>query len=345
MKRFLLIPALLLLMLLSGCALMELIAPEPTAEPTALPTAAPTPEPTAEPTAELTAAPTETPGVYAMEQMELAEGRMDEAIEFILENPIPFDSAAHPFVPADKRAELSEEEAALYDEMLEAAQAFEPVSPAGSDESVENALEALLFDHPEIEIYFTVQKQEDGWRSIYFLPEGRYLRPAEDMEEVKAQAEAFNAVGAYVASLVPEDFSVIDKYRVLAYYISINTVYCHVHGEVPRYATCAYGAVVNGYSICQGYALGFEYLCRMADLDCRRVRNAFNDENMHFWDIVTLDQGSYYVDVTWCDNTAEVYYQPEWFTWYMFTADKHHVSNDGTTTTGPAIDRRAWIQG
>ena len=182
------------------------------------------------------------------------------------------------------------------------------------------------------------------WRSVYFLPEGRYFGAADDMGKLREQVNAFNAVGEMIASRIPEDFSAIDRYRLLAYYISINSEYAHVHGEIPRYATTAYGAVVNGWSICQGYAIGFEYLCRMANIDCRRVRNEFNDENMHFWDIVTIDQGTYYVDVTWCDGTADRFTDDEWFSWFMFPADHYHVSNDGTTTTATRrlIDRGIW---
>lgn len=327
----------------------EAPTPEPTAEPTAPPTEAPTAEPTPEPTAEPTAPPTEPPygldmelSEYALRQLALAETRMDQAIRHIRLYPINIPSTEYSFVPADKRSGLTYEEAALYDDMLAAALEFKSIPLEGSDESVENALEALMFDHPEIEVYYTAVKEDGGWKTVCFVPEARYFAPTDDIETVKEQANAFKAVGAYVASRIPEDFSVIDKYRLLAYYISITTEYAHVHGEIPRYATCAYGALIKGGSICQGYALGFEYLCRAAGLNCRRVRNAFNDENMHFWDIVTLDQGTYYVDVTWCDGSAQSFAERSWFSWFMFTADEHHVSNDGASTTGYDLPRWEW---
>lgn len=329
--------------------------PEPTAEPTQEPTAEPTPMPTAEPTPEPTPDAFGDVGEYAREKLLTAQTIMDDLIKYIYAHPIACDSKTHPFVPAGRYSSLDETEKLIYDDMLEAARGFLRYSVlAESDEQVQAASAALFWDHPEIEIYFTMEEGENeaadvrrvigevGWHSKIVTPESRYFKEAEDIETVKAQVEAFNAVGAYVGSRVPEDFSPIDKYRLLAYYISVVTQYAHVNGVKPLYTTCAYGAVIKGYSICQGYALGFEYLCRMANLDCRRVRNRYNDANMHFWDEVTLDGGTYYVDVTWCDDSSRPYAQSGWFEWFFFPGDEWHVPNDGTKTTGKPLDRRSW---
>ena len=313
----------------------------PSAEPTALPTPVATEAPTPEPTPSPRPLPEGVPegiGEYARECVFRAEDIMDELIDYIANNAIPFESSTHTFVPANKYDELDDEAKAYYDQMLKTATEYGELTLDGNGIEISTALQALHFDHPEIEIYFTMKHTGvTEWNSVIFLPEGRYLQPAEDLDEVRAQVEAFRTVCDYVAMRVPEDFSVIDKYRLLAYYISVVTQYAFVHGEVPNYATCAYGAVINGYSICQGYALGFEYLCRCANLDCRRVRNEFNDENMHFWDIVTLDCGTYYIDVTWCDGSASKYSEYFWSRWFMFTAESNHVSKDGTTTTGKEL--------
>lgn len=318
-------------------------SPEPARTDAPVVTEAQTETPTEEPTP----VPTPTPvpcGEYASECMAKAAERMQRAIDHIRENPVLDGSSVHPFVPADKRAELDEGARELYDLMLSCAESFEPASFEADDISVQSALDALLFDHPEIETYFTAEKdsQSEIWRSVFFLPEGKRKEQAEDMDEVKAQVEAFTEVGGLVASMIPEEFSAIDRYRALAYYVSITSRYCYVHGTVPPYATGPYGALVNGYSICQGYAIGFEYLCRRAGLDCRRVRNAYNDDNMHFWDIVTLDSGTYYVDVTWSDGSVDRFTDRGWFAWFMFTADGHHVADDGSGTTGARLPRDTW---
>lgn len=305
---------------------------------------APSPSPAPLPSPSPTPSPTREPQAYVKAELERAKTLLDEAIPYIRRHPSRVVSSPHPFVPADKRASLSGRAAEVYDQMLASAEVFEPVTVICADAVLKEALEALLYDRPDIEVCFDMQKDllahsaaGSVWRSVYFLPDGRYFREADDVSEVIARVTAFREVGAYVASRIPAEFSAVDRYRLIAYFISANTDYANVHGEIPRYAQNAYGAVMNGYSICQGYAIGFEYLCRMADLDCRRVRNARNDDRMHFWDIVTLDSGAYYVDVTWCDGSADDYTQEDWRRWFLFTAEERHVSNDGTTTTGPDL--------
>lgn len=333
--------AVIMLVSAAGCAGLRPSHPVRTEAP-ALTEAPGTPAPTPVPTP--TPAPTTDPQAYAGPAIARAKRLLDEIIPYIERHPAKVVSSAHPFVPANKRGSLSGKAAEAYDMMLAAAEAFEPVTVICADPVMKEALAALLFDRPDIEICFDMVKDplshsEAGsvWRSVYFIPEGRYFREAEDISEVIAWANAFRAVGEYVASRIPEGFSAVDRYRLIAYFISANTEYCHVHGEVPRYASTAYGALVNGFSICQGYAIGFEALCRAANLDCRRVRNARNDDRMHFWDIVTLDQGTYYIDVTWCDGSSDNYAQADWDEWFLFPADPLHESNDGTATTGRFI--------
>lgn len=320
----------------------------PTATPSEALTAIPTEAPTAIPTEAPTAIPTEAPtaGPYGLPEgtsdfivtkVGAAALIMDSAVDFVLRSPLGVESSSHPYVPADKRAELSEKAKAAYDRMLAAADAFEALTVEGGDE-VGDALAALFIDRPDIEIYFTMERDGGEWHSVFFEPETRYFAPAEDMERVKEQVEAFRAVVRYVVGRIPEDISAIDKYRLLACYISERTTYAHVLGELPRYAVTAYGALVQGRSICQGYAIGFEYLCREANLACRRVTNGYTDDNMHFWDIVDLDCGTYFVDVTWCDGYVG-YKDPDWLKWFMFVYqdDYYHVPDDGTVTTGAEL--------
>ncbi len=66
----------------------------------------------------------------------------------------------------------------------------------------------------------------------------------------------------------------------------------------------AYNAIVEGDSVCQGYALAYAYLIGRIDgsLDCQIVTS--NDIN-HAWNIVTLNGSKYYIDATWDDPVGE----------------------------------------
>lgn len=332
--------------------------PAPTEAPTEEPTAEPTAEPTEAPTPEPTYAPTEEPDAfvlpddasdYTRKVVEAAGKRMDAIIAYISANPIRIGGETHPYAPLNCFEALSPEALEVYNTLLEAASSFEDTAVTCPQQVMKAALKALYTDYPEIETYFTMLEAAEqdpaadiAWESIYSLPESRYLEPAEDMDELKDQVETLKLTAAYIASRIPEGFSPIDKYRALAFYVADNTQYAHVVGELPVYSTTCYGAVVNGYSICQGYAFGFEYLCRTADLDCRHLTNGRSDDQLHYWDVVTLDQGTYFVDVTWCDSGSDSYRDSRFYKWFMFPSDAYHIATDSTMTTGAPFDKTGW---
>lgn len=61
----------------------------------------------------------------------------------------------------------------------------------------------------------------------------------------------------------------------------------------------AYGALVNGKALCQGYAQAFSLLCGRAGIDNCYVIGYANEA--HMWNKVCLDGQWYNVDVTWDD--------------------------------------------
>lgn len=64
----------------------------------------------------------------------------------------------------------------------------------------------------------------------------------------------------------------------------------------------AYSALVNGQTVCAGYARAFQYIMQQLGIPCYYC-TGFAGEN-HAWNIVVLDDGCYNVDVTW-DDTEE----------------------------------------
>ena len=81
-----------------------------------------------------------------------------------------------------------------------------------------------------------------------------------------------------------------------------------VHNEYPFYTDIydvehtAYGALANGSSVCQGYAMAYMYL-----LDRVGIKNyyASSDKINHAWNIVYIDNKPYHVDVTFDDINWE----------------------------------------
>lgn len=72
-----------------------------------------------------------------------------------------------------------------------------------------------------------------------------------------------------------------------------------MHGP-QNIAATAFGALVRGSAVGEGYAMAFKALCDELRLDCRVVLGFYNDI-YHAWNIVFLDGNYYHVDVALCD--------------------------------------------
>lgn len=64
----------------------------------------------------------------------------------------------------------------------------------------------------------------------------------------------------------------------------------------------AYGALVNGDPVCQGYALGYKRLLSLAGIDSLYLSAK---EMNHGWNAVNIDGQWYHADVTWDDSTPD----------------------------------------
>lgn len=63
----------------------------------------------------------------------------------------------------------------------------------------------------------------------------------------------------------------------------------------------AYGALVYGYSVCEGYARAMRYICKQIGIDCLLVTGVSKNEQ-HMWNLVCLENRWYHVDTTWDDT-------------------------------------------
>ena len=59
----------------------------------------------------------------------------------------------------------------------------------------------------------------------------------------------------------------------------------------------AYGALVGGLAVCDGYTGAYNLLLKLEGIDCTAL---FNDS--HIWTLAELDGTTYHIDVTWGDQ-------------------------------------------
>ena len=229
----------------------------------------------------------------------------------------------------------------LYGKAVESASKFERFSAeangyAGDLKDDFFAVHApLTYVHPDIASFFmldaSVRIDAAGnshtvsvfdW---YFDPERDANASERDgfvtLDEIKHRAEFLDRVVKRVVRLMPEGLSAYDKYYYLAAVLSEKTVY----DARPDNCFTAYGALVSGKAVCEGYTAAYYLLCREADLWCG-YRDGHPEGQGHTWNMVKLDSGIYNVDVTWCDAYGKPF-ERDWYACFMKTdAD---FENDG----------------
>ncbi len=97
------------------------------------------------------------------------------------------------------------------------------------------------------------------------------------------------------ANTLESDF---DKELYIHDYLCQNTLYNSEGGE--RIYT-AYGAIVDGVCVCEGYSRACELLLRKVGIPCGLVYGEY-DSKPHMWNYVLIGGSIYHLDVTWDDD-------------------------------------------
>lgn len=193
---------------------------------------------------------------------------------------------------------LSENQQSVYRQIYANAQnlteKFAPEKTVSASD-VKIAFEAVIGDHPEM---FWL---ETGYSSKY-LANGqcveidlKYNSTADDLESAKQRLDAA------AQNLITGADSLDSNYEKEKY----------VHDALASAVTydltadmnqSAYSALVNGKSVCAGYARAYQYLLQQLGIPCYYCTGYSGGD--HAWNIVKLDDGYYNVDVTWDDAAA-----------------------------------------
>ncbi len=111
------------------------------------------------------------------------------------------------------------------------------------------------------------------------------------------------AVNSFISTIDTNSMTDYEIIKKIHNFICSGTTYddlaaYNIQGR--EYAATAYGALVRGKCICQGYAVAFYRICKELGYSARFVSSPYN-EGCHAWNIVELDGKYYFVDTTWDD--------------------------------------------
>lgn len=207
---------------------------------------------------------------------------------------LSFDPEIYPYY-----AMLEEDMRALYNQIYANAQALETRFAPVTDVNVsrlKTVFEAVYNDHPEL---FWL---ETGY-SCKYLRSGKcveitlkYNETAENLEQAKAEFES--QAGEVVSQA---QGSTSEKERHIHDWLMQSVEY----SVAAPMNQSAYSALVEGKSVCAGYARAFQYLMQQLGVPCYYCTGFAGED--HAWNIIKLEDGYYNVDVTWDDTETPTY--------------------------------------
>lgn len=123
-------------------------------------------------------------------------------------------------------------------------------------------------------------------------------------DDADQEAETDEKVSEIIDGLELDDASDYEKICAVYDYICANVEYEAAEDDSNIRRT-AYGALVEGKAVCQGYSVSLYRLLLEAGIDNRIIHGEgipdTGESNAHTWNIVKLDGKYYYMDVTWGD--------------------------------------------
>lgn len=123
------------------------------------------------------------------------------------------------------------------------------------------------------------------------LPENQYLQAMAALEEA----------GTAILSQMPAGLSDYERALYVHDYLVDHCDYDEESVDLREtaFVHTAYGCIVQGSAVCEGYARAYQYLMQALGYTCGTVTGTA--KNMHAWNYLQLGGNYYWVDVTWDD--------------------------------------------
>ncbi len=163
---------------------------------------------------------------------------------------------------------------------------------------VADTYERVLNDHPEI--FYT--KHQFIYNAQAFYPQ--YIGSKKQIEKMKI---ALNKKADAVVKIAKTKKTQAERVIYLHDYLVNSTEYDtenYLKDSVPESSFTAYGALIKGTAVCDGYAKALKILLNKAGIWAVRVTGEGKGVP-HAWNLVKVDGKYFYVDATWNDPVAE----------------------------------------
>lgn len=256
-------------------------------------------------------------------------------------------AAVSPYARTDQRSDYaslpSDDCRALYDAVAQVAGGIAgqkqekgyPLKPASargslSDDDVERTVMAYLNDHPQAFWISNVYSYTLGSGSVRLQLYSRLDPAGRDTRQ-----QALNAAVQEILAQVPANLPELDREAAVYEALAGRCTYAQnaqmgqdQSGWEPY---TAYGALVEGAAVCDGYARAMQLLCGEVGLQNRLVNGQSKGE-AHIWNLIRIDGQWYHFDGTWMDSGARTY------DYFNLTDQQIQADHTISAVDGPADD-------
>jgi hypothetical protein len=139
------------------------------------------------------------------------------------------------------------------------------------------------------------------------------------------ELELDTSIAAILNGLSLADKTDLEKLTAVYAYVCENVIY----DENAANCFTAYGALVEGKAVCQGYALAMMRLLNQAGVEADVVTGRSGDVN-HMWNMVKIDSEYFLLDATWDSDSEE-----ECYAYFLKGSDDfaNHTPTESYTVT------------
>ncbi len=149
-------------------------------------------------------------------------------------------------------------------------------------------------------------------------------------EEAQAELDQINArIDVIMSGISPE----WDDFEKLVYFHDTVITGC-VYDETGAECYTAYGCLVDGKAVCEGYTKALLMLCERADIGCIPIVGQGIEENEvlpHIWNKVLIDGQWYGMDLTWDDPISQMgddYLRYDYFAVTDEEMNRDHIADE-----------------
>lgn len=194
-----------------------------------------------------------------------------------------------------------------------------------SESEIRRSINAFVFDNPHIfwldNLFGYAYVGEDTMVEFYSVIS------ADECE--KKYLVLNSAVNRIMASL-EDGMSEFEREKFMHDFVINNCIY---KGTVASLSDgweyfSAYGSIVKGEAVCEGYAKSMQLLLNLSGIECMTIRG--DSEGVgHMWNVVKIDDEWYHLDSTWDDTTNGAIYD-------FFNIDDEMIKTSHTIS--PIVD-------